>query len=55
MVSKRLLKTGIIAILICQILALLIWVLFDENYFIHLIFAPIIGLAFGYKGIKKEE
>ncbi|NLP57684.1 hypothetical protein [Lutibacter sp. B1] len=42
----------IIAIIVGQITALIIWLIFKENYFIALFFGSMVGLLFGYSGKK---
>ncbi len=50
-------KTKIISatifILVGQIVALIIWKFFNENYFIHMLTASTVGFLAGYRGGKK--
>lgn len=51
--KKALFYSAFISIIIGQIVALLIWYIFNENYFVALFFGSIIGFLFGYRGLKK--
>lgn len=55
MVKKRKIYAYILSIVIGQIIALLIWFLFKENYFIPLFIGSIFAIVFGYKGNKKNN
>lgn len=53
--SRKLIIKVLIGLFVSEIVALLIWFLFDENYFILLPFASLVGLIFGYKGLDKKK
>jgi uncharacterized membrane protein YhaH (DUF805 family) len=41
-------------IIISQVVALIIWFLFDRNNFVELLFAIITAFLVGYRGLKKK-
>jgi hypothetical protein len=49
---KRKIIAGFIFLLAGQIVALLIWLLFKENYFIPLLIGSVVGFLAGYKAKK---
>jgi membrane-bound metal-dependent hydrolase YbcI (DUF457 family) len=53
MVLKKIIIQGIIFLLISQIVAFLIYYIFNERYFIHLLFGAFIGLIL--VNVKKEK
>jgi hypothetical protein len=53
MVLKKIIIQGIIFLLISQIVAFLIYYIFNEKYFFHLLFGAIIGLIL--VNIKKTK
>jgi len=42
-------------IIISQVVALIIWFLFDRNNFVELLFALIAAFLVGYRGLKKKS
>ena len=51
---KAFIYTLLVFIIISQIVALIIWFLFDRNNFVELLFAIIAAFLFGYRGVKKK-
>jgi fatty acid desaturase len=51
--KKALMYSALIFILIGQIVALIYWYFFKDNYFLILLFGSIVGFLFGYRGLKK--
>ncbi len=51
---KPFLYALLIAVTVGQLVALVSWYVFDENFFIILFFSSIVGILFGYRG-KKES
>jgi len=47
--------SGIIFIVIGQVIALIIWVFFNQNYFIPLIIASTTAFLISYRGKKVSE
>ncbi|RXQ87858.1 hypothetical protein EO244_15985 [Ancylomarina salipaludis] len=45
----------LIFIIISQVVALIIWFLFDRNNFVELLFALIVAFLVGYRGLKKKS
>jgi hypothetical protein len=51
--KKALFYSALIFIGVSQLFALLIWYVFDKDYFIPLLIGSIVGFLFSYRGVKK--
>jgi len=52
---KAFIYTLLLFIIVSQVVAFIIWYLFDRNDFLALLIASIAGFLFGYKGPKKKS
>ncbi len=52
---KRKIISGIIFIIVGQIIALMIWKFFNENYFIPVLVGSIVAFLAGYKENKESK
>jgi len=51
---KAFIYTLLVFIIISQVVALIIWYIFDRNDFLTLLIASLAGFLFGYKGLMKK-